>query len=131
MRATLIAVGLLVASLVYAADSNDLSELHPTLQHLYRQLVAGEKLAGQQYDIACRLKVATEKAILLQDGYVQTGQDLKYAFLKFERDYEVPEGIHPGQKIRLVFRVIEERKDATTPGMPHLLVKLISLKEVN
>jgi hypothetical protein len=127
VRATLIAVWLLAASLSYAAGGNDISELHPTLQHLYQQLIAGAKLEGKQYEIVGRLKAATEKAILLDEGYVKTGDGLKYSFLNFERGYEVPDGLQRGQKIRLAFIVIEGRNDATTPGMPYLFVKLISL----
>lgn len=130
MRA-LIAICLLAASLSYAADRNDLSALHPTLQHLYRQLVEGVRLEGKEYEIECRLKAATEKAILLEDGYVDAGDGLKYAFLKFERGYEVPDGLQRGQKIRLAFKVIEARNDATTPGMPYLFVKLIRLNPEN
>jgi hypothetical protein len=127
MRAALIAVCLLVANLSYAAGRNDISELHPTLQHLYQQLIAGAKLEGKQYEIEGRLKAATEKAILLEKGYVKTGDGLKYSFLKFERGYEVPDGLQRGQKIRLAFIVLEGRNDATTPGMPYLFVKLIRL----
>lgn len=131
MAVALLSLWLLVAGPAHAAGQNDLSGLHPTLQQLYRQLVAGETLAGRQYAVDVRLKAATDKIILLEDGYVKTGDGLKYAFLTFERGYQLPAGLQGGQKVRLVFRVIEERNDATTPGMPYLVVRLIGLEPRN
>ena len=128
MKSILIVVWLLTACLAHAADRNNLSELHPSLRLLYQRLIAGARLAGTQHEIEAHLKAANEKAILLEDGYVKSGEGLKYSFLKFERGYKLPDGLQRGQKIRLVFGVIEGRNDATTPGMPYLRARLISLE---
>jgi hypothetical protein len=127
MRTIIITFLLLFSSLGHAAAQNDISGLPPELQHLYQQLTAGASLEGKQVEIEARLKAANEKAILLEDGYVDAGDGLKYSFLKFERGYTLPQDLEGGQKIRLAFKVIEGRNNSTTPGMPYLLVELIRL----
>jgi len=113
-----------VISINFAKAQNDISSLNPNLQNLYHKMDQGLLKINSEYTFKLKLKFASEKAILFQDGYVKVDKETRYSFLKFKRNYVLPEGLTRGQNVYVQFKVIEVRSSATTPGMPYLFVEL-------
>jgi hypothetical protein len=117
----------------YGGSLTATQNLHPDLIHIYEKLNSdkqSQELVGTPLSLSLELKHSSEKYLLFHDTQVIIDEVTKYYLIKWKFD---PNDIEPiigkaNVTCRVKGKIIEVVKGPTTPGMPYVVVELISVE---
>ena len=136
MKKTLLIPLLVGVQAVLAASANEIQKPNPAtallndaLIPLYQDVVGGKPATdfiGRSLDLSLSLRFCSEKHLLFDDTKIIVDEETKYYFVKwvFEPTVVKPVIGKKNVQCRIKGKITEVRRGETTPGMPHLIVKL-------
>ena len=117
----------------YGGSVTAIQNLHHDLIHIYEKLNSdkqSQELVGTPLSLTLELKQSSEKKLLFHDTQVIIDEETKYYLIKWKFN---PNDIEPiigkaNVTCRVKGRIIEVVKGPTNPGMPYVVVELISVE---
>ena len=124
---------LLVSLAAYAGPGSAISELNADLVPIYESLVKEERptsLVGRRLNLTLTLKYASDRYLLFTDTQVVVDKDTKYYLVKWKfRPDDVKALLGKSNvKCKVNGRIVEVIKGPTSPGMPYIVVELLSVE---
>jgi hypothetical protein len=134
MKTKLLIFILLLISVATYGDSKAATEdLHPSLIPIYEKLISekqSRQLVGTPLSLTLTLKLSSEKHLLFHNTRITVDEMTKYYLIKWKFNAKDVEGIIGKADIpcRVKGRISEVVKGITTPGMPYVVVELLSIE---
>jgi hypothetical protein len=128
-----ILIVLLVSLSAYGGSGPAISELNADLVPIYESLMKEERptnLVGKRLNLTLTLKYASDRHLLFTDTQVVVDKDTKYYLIKwkFRRDDVQLLLGKSNVRCKVNGRIVEVIKGPTSPGMPYIVVKLMSVE---
>jgi hypothetical protein len=128
-----ILIVLLVSLAAYGAPGPAISELNADLVPIYESLMKEGRptnLIGKRLNLTLTLKYASDRHLLFTDTQVVVDKDTKYYLVKWKFR---PDDVQPllgksNVRCKVNGRIVEVIKGPTSPGMPYIVVELMSVE---
>jgi len=107
--------------------------LNPALAPIYNSLMADDdssNLVGTVLDLSLNLKHASEKYLLFYDTQIVVDQQTRYYLIKWKFSSDDIKAIQGKTDVtcRVKGKIIDVVQGATSPGMPYIIVELLSVE---
>lgn len=117
----------------YGGSLSATQDLHPDLIPIYEKLnsdTQSQQLVDTPLNLTLKLKHSSEKYLLFHDTRIIIDEKTKYYLIKWKFN---PQDIQPiigkaNVNCRVKGRIIDVVKGPTTPDMPYVVVKLLSVE---
>jgi hypothetical protein len=128
-----ILVVLLVSLATYGGPGSATSELNVDLVPIYESLTKEERptnLVGKRLNLTLTLKYASDRHLLFTDTQVVIDKDTKYYLIKWKFRPDDVQALLGKSSVRCKVngRIVEVIKGPTSPGMPYIVVELMSVE---
>jgi hypothetical protein len=128
-----ILVVLLVSLTAYGEGGSAVSELNADLVPIYESLMKEGRptnLIGKRLDLTLTLKYASDRHLLFTDTQVVIDKDTKYYLVKWKFKPDDVKALLGKSNVRCKVngRIVEVIKGPTSPGMPYIVVELMSVE---
>jgi hypothetical protein len=128
-----ILVVLLVSLTAYGEGGSAVSELNADLVPIYESLMKEGRptnLIGKRLDLTLTLKYASDRHLLFTDTQVVVDKDTKYYLIKWKFRPDDVQALLGKSSVRCKVngRIVEVIKGPTSPGMPYIVVELMSVE---
>lgn len=128
-----ILIVLLVSLAAYGGSGSATSELNADLVPIYESLMKEERptnLIGRRLNLTLTLKYASDRHLLFADTQVVVDKDTKYYLIKWKFRRDDVQALLGKSNVRCKVngRIVEVIKGPTSPGMPYIVVELMSVE---
>ncbi len=131
MKYSLTLLLLVFSQISFAATQNNISELNKELIPIYNSILLDKSTVSNICTMKLKLHFASSDYLLFQDGKIKTSKGESYHFLKFKKGMSIPKGLTPNDIVEVTFKIETIVKGEISPGMPHIIVSLVSIRPNN
>ena len=123
----------MVSVAAYGGPGSAMSELNADLVPIYESLTKEERptnLVGKRLKLTLNLKYASDRHLLFTDTQVVIDKHTKYYLIKWKFSPDDVKALVGKSNVRCKVngRIVEVIKGPTSPGMPYIVVELISVE---
>jgi hypothetical protein len=117
----------------YGGPGSAISQLNADLMPIYESLMKEERptnLVGKRLNLTLHLKYASDRHLLFTDTQVVIDKDTKYYLVKWKFKPDDVKALLGKSNVRCKVngRIVEVIKGPTSPGMPYIVVELMSVE---
>ena len=129
----LILTFLLIPVVSHAGDESAISELNADLVPIYERLMEDGQptdLLGKPLELTLNLKYSSDRQLLFSDTQVIVDKNTKYYLIKWKFSSNDIKAVSGKSNVRCKIkgRIVEVIKGATSPGMPYIVVELLTIE---